>query len=82
MVAFIERLADATGLPVGIKSAVGQRAFWAELADEMVEYGDSGMSVIEMSHRSAEYEAIHYDTIDRLTEFGKRLSRMPPAHHR
>ncbi len=35
MVDFIERIADATGLPVGIKSAVGERAFWAELADHM-----------------------------------------------
>lgn len=45
----------------------------AELADEMVEYGDSGMSVIEMSHRSAEYEAIHFDTIERL----RRLYAVP-----
>src|SRR5205823_4294739 len=29
---FIERLAEATGLPVGIKSAVGEAAFWRELA--------------------------------------------------
>jgi glutamate synthase domain-containing protein 2 len=29
---FIERLADATGLPVGIKSAVGDLGFWRELA--------------------------------------------------
>jgi glutamate synthase (ferredoxin) len=29
---FIERLADATGLPVGIKSAVGDLGFWQELA--------------------------------------------------
>jgi glutamate synthase domain-containing protein 2 len=29
---FIERLAEATGLPVGIKSAVGEAAFWEELA--------------------------------------------------
>ncbi|MBM4358895.1 MAG: FMN-binding glutamate synthase family protein [Deltaproteobacteria bacterium] len=29
---FIERLADATGLPVGIKSAVGELEFWEELA--------------------------------------------------
>jgi glutamate synthase domain-containing protein 2 len=29
---FIERLADETGLPVGIKSAVGDLGFWAELA--------------------------------------------------
>jgi glutamate synthase domain-containing protein 2 len=29
---FIERIADATGLPVGIKSAVGEMAFWEDLA--------------------------------------------------
>jgi glutamate synthase domain-containing protein 2 len=32
MLDFIERLADATGLPVGIKSAVGDLGFWDELA--------------------------------------------------
>lgn len=32
MLDFIERVADATGLPVGIKSAVGNMAFWRELA--------------------------------------------------
>ena len=37
-----------------------------ELSDEMVEFGDSGMSIIEMSHRSDDYEAIHQATIDRL----------------
>ncbi len=31
LVAFIERVADATGLPVGIKSAVGDLGFWREL---------------------------------------------------
>ncbi len=35
MIGFVERIADATGVPVGIKSAVGQRDFWVELADEM-----------------------------------------------
>ena len=35
MLDFIERLADATGLPVGIKSAVGETAFWLELARQM-----------------------------------------------
>ena len=29
---FIEKLADATGLPVGIKSAVGETSFWKDLA--------------------------------------------------
>ncbi|MBX3187680.1 MAG: FMN-binding glutamate synthase family protein [Labilithrix sp.] len=32
MLDFIERIADATGLPVGIKSAVGEMGFWHELA--------------------------------------------------
>lgn len=32
---FIERVADATGLPVGIKSAVGETAFWDRLARRM-----------------------------------------------
>jgi glutamate synthase (ferredoxin) len=30
---FVEEIADATGLPVGIKSAVGESGFWSELAD-------------------------------------------------
>ena len=32
MLDFVERLADATGLPVGIKSAVGDQGFWRDLA--------------------------------------------------
>jgi glutamate synthase domain-containing protein 2 len=32
---FVEDLADASGLPVGIKSAVGELDFWRELADHM-----------------------------------------------
>lgn len=35
LIGFVESIADATGLPVGIKSAVGQQAFWTELADRM-----------------------------------------------
>lgn len=35
MVAFVERIAEVTGVPVGIKSAVGQLGFWRELAEEM-----------------------------------------------
>jgi glutamate synthase domain-containing protein 2 len=35
MIDFIERIADATGLPVGIKSAVGQMPFWHDLARRM-----------------------------------------------
>jgi glutamate synthase domain-containing protein 2 len=32
---FVEDLADATGVPVGIKSAVGLLGFWSQLADFM-----------------------------------------------
>ncbi len=39
MIDFIERIAEATGVPVGIKSAVGERAFWSELADTMADSG-------------------------------------------
>jgi glutamate synthase domain-containing protein 2 len=35
MIDFVERVADACGVPVGIKSAVGDRRFWIELADAM-----------------------------------------------
>ena len=33
MLDFVELLADETGLPVGIKSAVGDLGFWRELTD-------------------------------------------------
>jgi glutamate synthase domain-containing protein 2 len=39
MLDFIERIADATGLPVGIKSAVGEMDFWHELARQMQSSG-------------------------------------------
>jgi len=32
---FVETIADATGLPVGIKSAVGEEQFWYDLAELM-----------------------------------------------
>lgn len=35
MLDFVERLAELSGLPVGIKSAVGEGAFWEELAERM-----------------------------------------------
>jgi len=42
MLDFVEMLADRTGLPVGIKSAVGQMEFWHQLTQEIV---DSGRAV-------------------------------------
>ena len=35
MLDFVERIADETGLPVGIKSAVGEQRIWTELAERM-----------------------------------------------
>lgn len=35
LIDFVESIADATGLPVGIKSAVGQIGFWEDLAARM-----------------------------------------------
>ncbi len=45
MLDFVERLADISGVPVGIKSAVGQMDFWHELADLMV-HDDRGVDFI------------------------------------
>lgn len=42
---FVEAIADATGLPVGIKSAVGTLDFWLDLADLMVD-GTRGVDFI------------------------------------
>jgi glutamate synthase domain-containing protein 2 len=39
MIEFVERLAHATGLPVGIKSAVGDLGFWEHLASRMAVSG-------------------------------------------
>ncbi|MGE3174693.1 MAG: FMN-binding glutamate synthase family protein [Planctomycetota bacterium] len=36
---FVERLAEASGLPVGIKSAVGELAFWRDLCARMADGG-------------------------------------------
>ena len=38
----------------------------AEVQDELLDYEGSGMSLIEMSHRSAEYDAVHRDALERL----------------
>ena len=37
LISFIEKISNATGLPVGIKSAVGETKFWEELAQSMKE---------------------------------------------
>lgn len=44
---FVERIADETGLPVGIKSAVGALGFWENLAALMAK-GDRGVDYIQI----------------------------------
>ena len=39
LIDFVERIAGATGLPVGIKSAVGEQQFWDDLAGRMAARG-------------------------------------------
>jgi glutamate synthase domain-containing protein 2 len=45
MLDWVEMLAAETGVPVGIKSAVGDMAFWDDLADQMVS-GERGVDFI------------------------------------
>jgi glutamate synthase domain-containing protein 2 len=46
MLDFVELLASETGLPVGIKSAVGTLGFWRELADQMARDPERGVDFI------------------------------------
>ena len=45
MLDFVERLAELTGLPIGIKSAVGELSFWSDLAG-LMENGERGVDFI------------------------------------
>ncbi|ORB31045.1 FMN-binding glutamate synthase family protein [Mycolicibacterium parafortuitum] len=45
MLDIVEKIADATGLPVGIKSAVGEMGFWETLADRMAD-GQRGVDFV------------------------------------
>jgi len=45
MLDFVEMLADRTGVPIGIKSAVGDLTFWSELAEQM-KTSDRGVDYI------------------------------------
>lgn len=44
-----------------------------EVRDEFPEYGDTGMTVLEMSHRSADYQAVH----DEAMALARRVSGAP-----
>src|SRR5262249_15910919 len=57
--------------PAGLPLPALQRA-----RDEFVEFGGSGMSILEHSHRGKEYEGVHNDAIALLTE----LLGIPASH--
>jgi phosphoserine aminotransferase len=44
--------------------------------DEFLDYGGTGMSIMEQSHRDKPYEAVHRDAIERLT----KLLGVPDTH--
>jgi len=44
-----------------------------EVSEELLDFEGSGMSLIEMSHRSPAYDAVHQDALDRL----RRLWELP-----
>ena len=45
MLDFVEQLAELSGLPVGIKSAVGEMEFWRNLTG-LMQYGDRGVDFV------------------------------------
>ena len=48
LIDFIEKIANATGLPVGVKAAIGQLAFWEELVKRMKERLGEGPDFIQI----------------------------------
>ena len=56
--------------------AVLPDAVLARAAAEMLDWGGTGMSVIEMSHRGTHFEGIHQAALDRF----KRLLNLPASH--
>jgi phosphoserine aminotransferase len=48
-----------------------------EVSEKLVDYEKSGMSLIEMSHRSKTYDAVHTETVDRARE----LLEIPDDFH-
>ncbi|MEO0651906.1 MAG: FMN-binding glutamate synthase family protein [Planctomycetota bacterium] len=44
---FVERIAEATGLPVGIKSAVGEERFWQQLT-ELMQRTERGVDYVQV----------------------------------
>ncbi len=56
--------AGPCALPIGVLE---------EVAEEFVNFNGTGMSLVEMSHRGPEYDAVHHETMDRF----RRLFAVP-----
>ena len=60
MLDFVELLASVTGLPVGIKSAVGDMAFWRVLAEAMRARGFDGRFHTLTAFRTTSWDVIGF----------------------
>ncbi len=67
MIAFIEQIAERTGLPVGIKSAVGQLDFWDELARAMATDRTAGPDFITIDGGEGGTGAAPYTFADHVS---------------
>ncbi|MEJ2539391.1 MAG: FMN-binding glutamate synthase family protein [Gemmatimonadota bacterium] len=66
MLDFVEELAEATGLPVGIKSAVGELDFWVTLAEHM-DSEDRGVDFITIDGGEGGTGAAPYSFADHVS---------------
>ncbi len=57
--------------PAGLPLPVLERA-----KEELLDFAGSGMSILEMSHRGPEYDAVHEEALERL----RRLLGVPDSH--
>lgn len=67
LIAFIESIAERTGLPVGIKSAVGQMDFWEELAAAMAADPTAGPDFITIDGGEGGTGAAPYTFADHVS---------------
>jgi len=55
LIDFVELIAERTGLPVGIKAAIGETGFWEELAEKMKTRRQGGLHIDTKAQRLARF---------------------------
>lgn len=76
MLDFVEQLAELSGLPIGIKSAVGQMEFWDQLIEAMV--ADSGRAV---DFIAIDGDGVRHDFCRTRGDVGDRMYPSPRMSH-